>query len=306
MANSQNKKAHTEPERRSHMKALKNDSSVYLEKIILAITNCYSSNIQPTNAQLMELYAAIGKNICEQGEKAFVVYLAEQLSEKFPALKGFSPRNLRRMREFYRTYKSNSQLMQKAQALSWTQNTVILEYCDTAEQREFYIDLATKQQLSKLALIKAIESGTHTDSMEKELSGTTAEVVAPVCDDTAEQGVDTTQTDKTACGAFVPVCEPPHQGGSIYRNRFESKLQYIAGYVNSKIDIKHSCRHRLLAVFSGCPPNDNGMVNWLIEIDINKCFGYDITRYLASLECLHKMSRGGSNLVYSIDRKSVV
>lgn len=100
------------------MKALKNESTLYVEQITSAISDCYPQNTEPTDEELMMLYSFIGKNICTQGEKAFVVHLAEQLSEQFPMLKGFSPRNLRRMRDFYHTYESNSSLMSNAQALS--------------------------------------------------------------------------------------------------------------------------------------------------------------------------------------------
>ena len=52
------------------MKALKNDSTIYTEQIVSAVTECYSKNPEPSNRELMKLYAFIGQNICEQGEKA--------------------------------------------------------------------------------------------------------------------------------------------------------------------------------------------------------------------------------------------
>ena len=218
------------------MKALKNESTIYMEMITSAITDCYSQNSQPTNSQLMKLYATIGKHICEQGEKAFVVFLAEQLSEKFSMIKGFSPRNLRRMRESYRTYESNPRLMQKAQALSWTQNTVILEYCDITELREYYIDLATEKQLSKLALIEAIETEEHLVVAEEKSTEDVVEGVAPVCDDTNEQPVYTSKSNKTECRAFVTACEHLHQGISMEKcmtiNVWDDYSRLIKYYIN--------------------------------------------------------------------------
>src|SRR5574344_2386072 len=138
------------------MKLLKNDSIIFVEQIMKKINSCYTDS-NPSNAQLMELYSLIGKNICEQGEKAFVVHLAEILSEQFPQRKGFSPRNLRRMRDFYHLYENSPSLMAQAMELGWTQNTLILECCKTTEQRSFYMRLAAAEQFSKLALAKAIE-----------------------------------------------------------------------------------------------------------------------------------------------------
>ena len=106
------------------MKALKNESTIFVSQIVDRINICYE-NSNPTNMELMDLYSFIGKSICEQGEKAFVVYLAEILSETLPSTKGFSPRNLRRMRDFYITYQTEPMLMKKAKELSWTQNTVV-------------------------------------------------------------------------------------------------------------------------------------------------------------------------------------
>ncbi len=197
------------------MKALKNDSTLYVEQITSAITDCYCQNAEPTDAELMALYGVIGKNICVQGETAFVVHLAEQLSQQFPLLNGFSPRNLRRMRDFHRTYENSSSLMSNAQTLSWTQNTVILECCDTNEQRTFYIGLAAEKNLSKLALMKAIEEKALEAAMNDKTSAQNVPTACAVVGDAdPSQTVNTAQANKTACGAFVTACEQPRQGES--------------------------------------------------------------------------------------------
>jgi len=188
------------------MKALKNESAIYTEKIISAIADCYRKSAEPSNAELMHLYSFTGRCICAQGEKAFVVYLAEQLVQQFPQLKGFSPRNLRRMRDFYRTYENAPSLMAKALLLGWTQNTVILECCGTDAQRSFYLDLAAEQSLSKLALIKVIETNAFESAQNM------YEPCASVCEITSRKTVDTVEAADTACWAFVPACEPPRQG----------------------------------------------------------------------------------------------
>ena len=150
------------------MKALKKNSALYLEQIASAVAECYEKDEKPCNRALLELYTRIGQCICRQGEKAFIPHLAEMLADRFPSLKGFSLRNLRRMRDFYRTYENNPALMSRAQSLGWTQNAVILEYCETDAQRSFYIGLAVERNLSKLALMKAIQEGAFADALHTE------------------------------------------------------------------------------------------------------------------------------------------
>lgn len=52
----------------------------------------------------MELYCEIGRAVCGRTEKGAAVMAAEYLQSRYPERKGFSPRNLRRMRLFYLTY----------------------------------------------------------------------------------------------------------------------------------------------------------------------------------------------------------
>lgn len=61
---------------------------------------------------------------------------SEYIRAKYPQVHGFSPRNLRRMRDFYRTYENHPAAMSLAMELGWTQNVVIMEAELTMELRE--------------------------------------------------------------------------------------------------------------------------------------------------------------------------
>ena len=52
----------------------------------------------------MQMYALIGQAVSSREEKGTAVAVAEYMQERYPDIPGVSPRNLRRMREFYRTY----------------------------------------------------------------------------------------------------------------------------------------------------------------------------------------------------------
>ncbi len=211
------------------MKALKKNSALYLEQVASAVAECYKKDEKPCNRALLELYTRIGQCICRQGEKAFIPHLAEMLADRFPSLKGFSLRNLRRMRDFYCTYENNPALMSKAQSLGWTQNAVILECCETDEQRTFYIGLATERNLSKLALMKAIQEDALAEAMHTENYATNMEPsFAPVSDSCPDEAVDTTAIAETACGPFVTACEPPRQGDALHRSNDSSYSKILA------------------------------------------------------------------------------
>ena len=76
--------------------------------------------------QMDEIYA-IGKVISQRPEKGAAVAAAEFLQAKFPDRTGFSPRNVRRMRVFYKTYENDQTLLRLAMKIGWTLNVVIME-----------------------------------------------------------------------------------------------------------------------------------------------------------------------------------
>ena len=63
------------------------------------------------NLPQMDEIFAIGKVICQRPEKGSAVAAAEFLQANFPDRAGFSPRNVRRMRDFYRTYENDQRLL---------------------------------------------------------------------------------------------------------------------------------------------------------------------------------------------------
>ncbi|HBK04051.1 MAG TPA: hypothetical protein DDY87_06705, partial [Clostridiales bacterium] len=100
----------------------------------------------------MELYCEVGKIICTRSEKGAAVAAAEFLREQHPDMPGFSPRNVRRMRDFWQLYSNMPELPGEALCLNWTQNVVIMEAELTAEERRWYIQQAAAQNLSKSEL----------------------------------------------------------------------------------------------------------------------------------------------------------
>ena len=111
----------------------------------------------------MELYCEIGRVVSGRGEKGAAVAASEYLQAAYPAADGFSPRNVRRMRDFYRMYGNMPELLAEAMRLSWTQNVVIMEAGLTMDERCWYIRKAAESGLSKTELLRMIERDEHSE-----------------------------------------------------------------------------------------------------------------------------------------------
>ena len=111
----------------------------------------------------MKLYFEIGRVVSARPEKGAAVMAAEYLRSAYPDVPGFSPRNLRRMREFYRAYSDMPKVLKKAMTVGWTQNVVILETDLTLQEKFWYIQAAKQFRWSKLTLLEKIEAGAHAE-----------------------------------------------------------------------------------------------------------------------------------------------
>ena len=122
--------------------------------------------LMAANLPQMELYRNIGRIVSGRPEKGAAVAAAGYLQGAYPDVTGFSPRSLRRMRDFYRTYESTPQVMAESMNIGWTQNIVIMEAELTLQEKAWYIRAVRKFGWSKLGLAKQIAVSAH---LEKSL-----------------------------------------------------------------------------------------------------------------------------------------
>lgn len=109
----------------------------------------------------MELYCAIGKAVSLRPEKGAAVAAAKYLAERYPDAHGFSPRNVRRMRDFFRTYENHPALLTFALQIGWTQNVVIMESNLSMDLREWYLQATKQFGWSKIELTESIADNAH-------------------------------------------------------------------------------------------------------------------------------------------------
>ena len=113
--------------------------------------------VQAVNTALIELYWKIGETIsrkiaaAEWGE-GVVDRLAQFIAKTEPSMRGFTRRNLFRMRRFYETYREDTIVTPLVSQLPWSHHLVILEQSKRPEEREFYLRLAIRERWSKREL----------------------------------------------------------------------------------------------------------------------------------------------------------
>lgn len=107
--------------------------------------------VQAVNTTLIELYWQIGERISrriaasEWGD-GVVEQLARYLAQTQPGLRGFTRRNLFRMRQFYEAYPDPEIVSALLTQLPWTHHLIILGQSKHPEEREFYLRLAVREQ----------------------------------------------------------------------------------------------------------------------------------------------------------------
>jgi predicted nuclease of restriction endonuclease-like (RecB) superfamily len=138
--------------------------------IIRLIKQSKWNALQAVNTELINLYWNIGQYISERIEQSnwgqsVVQELAEYLSHTEPDLKGFSDKNLWRMKQFYETYKDFPKLSALLREISWTNNLLIFSRCKTIEEKEFYLRMVQKENYSKRELDRQISASVFERTM---------------------------------------------------------------------------------------------------------------------------------------------
>lgn len=131
--------------------------------IIQLIKNSQASALRVVNSELINLYWSIGEYISKKLEFAewgdsVVLELASYIQKNEPGIKGFSDKNLWRMKQFYETYRDAPKLSTLLREISWSHNLAIFSRCKTIEEREFYLNLSRKENYSFRELDRQISA----------------------------------------------------------------------------------------------------------------------------------------------------
>ncbi len=121
---------------------------------------------QHVNSTLINLYWAIGEYVSnkmtqEGWGKNIVEELSDYILSQLPSIKGFSARNVWRMKQFYETYSAHEKLSTLLTEISWSNHLHILSKTKTLEEKEFYLHLVLKNHYSARDLARIIDSSTY-------------------------------------------------------------------------------------------------------------------------------------------------
>lgn len=133
-------------------------------EVILLIRSSRANVFRVVNSELINLYWNVGEYIFSkvnqsQWGQAVVKELAGFIQENEPELKGFSDKNLWRMKQFYEAYKDFPKLSTLLREISWSHNLAIFSRCKSSEEREFYLKIAKQENYSFRELDRQISAG---------------------------------------------------------------------------------------------------------------------------------------------------
>ncbi|MCR4919163.1 MAG: PDDEXK nuclease domain-containing protein [Prevotella sp.] len=136
-------------------------------EIVTMIQHTRNEVVRLANASLIDLYWKVGRyisdkiSVSEWGD-GVVKQLADYNEKNSPEVKGFSDKNLWRMKQFYETYKdADEKLSALLRQISWTNNLTIMSRSKSADERLFYLQLCIHNRLSTRQLDRQIDSALY-------------------------------------------------------------------------------------------------------------------------------------------------
>ena len=119
---------------------------------------------QAVNVELVTLYWQVGETISRKivsdgWGKGTIESLSSFVQHAQPGIRGFSPQNLWRMRQFYETYREQPILSALLRELPWTHHMIIMGQSKMDEEREFYILLTIREKWSNRELERQFRAG---------------------------------------------------------------------------------------------------------------------------------------------------
>ena len=155
---------------KSDFKKLATGNVATFEEIVAIIERSRENAFRAVNRELIDMYWAIGRYISEKVTAdnwgtSVVQEFSWFIQSRFVGIKGFSPQNIWRMKQFYETYTGNEKLSPLVREISWTNNIIIMMAAKSDEERGFYLSLSAKNNYSKRELERQIDSSLYERAM---------------------------------------------------------------------------------------------------------------------------------------------
>jgi predicted nuclease of restriction endonuclease-like (RecB) superfamily len=139
------------------------DAGGRFDEVLSLIEAARHRAYQAVNAELVGLYWELGEYIsrklaaAEWGD-AVVDDLAAAIAREYPGMRGYTRRNLFRMRQFYEAYRDDEKVSPLVTLLPWTHHLIIFSQVKLDEERRFYIAAAVQSRWAKRELERQIRT----------------------------------------------------------------------------------------------------------------------------------------------------
>ena len=139
---------------------LEKDFKKIVSEIKSQITNTKLEIFKEANKNLLKLYYNLGKIIYDNSSwgNKFINELAIELKASFPNIKGFSVRNLKNMKKYYKECSKNQFVQTASAQIPWSHNILILDKIKESQKRIWYMNQAAINGFSYDVLAFQIKS----------------------------------------------------------------------------------------------------------------------------------------------------
>lgn len=133
-------------------------------EVVNMIRTARARTLRIANSTMIDLYWQIGQYISDKLSRSewgdgVVQQLANHIAHTEPDAKGFSKKNLWRMKQFYETYSEVDEIVSPlVRQIGWTNNLIIISRAKSTEEREFYLRLCASEGYSKRELERQFKS----------------------------------------------------------------------------------------------------------------------------------------------------
>lgn len=108
----------------------------------------------------------IGRIIVENQDKhkwgqSIVDTLSKDINKHIDGVKGYSPQNLWRMRQFYLEYKDKPELLELALKIPWGQDMLVIHQLKNDDERKYYLQATDKLGWSRAVLLNQIKADAY-------------------------------------------------------------------------------------------------------------------------------------------------
>ena len=168
----------------SNLIHINKDYAAWIGELKIRIRQSQIKAAVKVNTELLQLYWQLGSDIVEKQKNAkwgdgFLKQLSQDLSAEFPEMKGFSLRNIERIRKWYITYKDvfpfATQLVPQIEdssktaqpvpqsffSIPWGHHILIMQRCKDVNMALFYIQQTIENNWSRTVLDWQIDSNLY-------------------------------------------------------------------------------------------------------------------------------------------------